>query len=122
MSIQRLTQLKDLGFKLSIDDFGTGYSSFSYLKRFPIDHLKIDQSFIKMMDQCKDDSSIVEAIITMAHRLHFKVVAEGVESRQQLDLLKGESCELVQGSYFSRPVPLSELIDFLFMEGLDVTK
>ncbi|OXS80237.1 putative bifunctional diguanylate cyclase/phosphodiesterase [Domibacillus enclensis] len=122
MAVQRLTQLKTSGFKLSIDDFGTGYSSFSYLKRFPIDYLKIDRSFIKMMDQYDEDSSIVEAIITMAHRLRLKVVAEGVENKRQLELLKKESCEIVQGYYYSKPVPLSAFIDFLFMEWPDESK
>lgn len=122
MAVQRLTQLKTSGFKLSIDDFGTGYSSFSYLKRFPLDYLKIDRSFIKMMDQYDEDSSIVEAIITMAHRLRLKVVAEGVENKRQLELLKKESCEIVQGYYYSKPVPLSAFIDFLFMEWPDESK
>lgn len=122
MAVQRLTQLKTSGFKLSIDDFGTGYSSFSYLKRFPLDYLKIDRSFIKMMDQYDEDSSIVEAIITMAHRLRLKVVAEGVENKRQLELLKKESCEIVQGYYYSKPVPLSAFIDFLFIEWPDESK
>lgn len=117
-SIQRLGELKSLGFTLSIDDFGTGYSSLSYLRRFPIDQLKIDKSFIQLIDQSEDDASIVEAIITMAHRLHLKVVAEGVENDQQLQLLETESCDLVQGYFYSKPVPLTELIDFFIMNDL----
>ena len=116
-SIQRLAELKSLGFTLSIDDFGTGYSSLSYLRRFPIDQLKIDKSFIQLIDQSEDDASIVEAIITMAHRLHLKVVAEGVENDRQLQLLETESCDLVQGYFYSKPVPLTELIDFFIMDG-----
>lgn len=116
-SIQRLAELKSLGFTLSIDDFGTGYSSLSYLRRFPIDQLKIDKSFIQLIDQSEDDASIVEAIITMAHRLHLKVVAEGVENEWQLQLLETELCDLVQGYFYSKPLPLAELIDFFIMDG-----
>lgn len=116
-SIQRLAELKSLGFTLSIDDFGTGYSSLSYLRRFPIDQLKIDKSFIQLIDQSEDDASIVEAIITMAHRLHLKVVAEGVENDRQLQLLETESCDLVQGYFYSKPIPLTELIDFFILNG-----
>lgn len=112
-SIQKLDQLKALGFRLSIDDFGTGYSSLSYLRRFPIDQLKIDRSFIQLMDEDEDDASIVEAIITMAHRLHLKVVAEGVENERQFRLLQEESCDIVQGYFYSKPISLSELITFL---------
>ncbi|MCI2254722.1 EAL domain-containing protein [Domibacillus sp. PGB-M46] len=112
-SIQKLDQLKGLGFRLSIDDFGTGYSSLSYLRRFPIDQLKIDRSFIQLMDEDEDDASIVEAIITMAHRLHLKVVAEGVENERQFRMLQEESCDIVQGYFYSKPISLSELITFL---------
>ncbi|OLN23206.1 GGDEF domain-containing protein [Domibacillus antri] len=118
-SVRRLTELKNMGFKLSIDDFGTGYSSLSYLNRFPIDHLKIDRNFIHALDHYNDDASIVKAIITMAHRLHLKVVAEGVEKKRQYQFLTDESCDYIQGYYFSKPLPFNELIDFLYM---DLTK
>ncbi|MBP2241323.1 diguanylate cyclase (GGDEF)-like protein/PAS domain S-box-containing protein [Cytobacillus eiseniae] len=112
-TVNKLVKLKQLGIKLSIDDFGTGYSSLSYLNRFPLDTLKIDQSFIKGVSAYKDDSSIVEAIIMMAQRLHLKVVAEGVESKKQYDLLKKESCDLIQGYYITKPLPANKLLEFL---------
>lgn len=115
-SVRRLTELKNIGFKLSIDDFGTGYSSLSYLRRFPIDHLKIDRSFIQSIDRYDEEASIVEAIIIMAHRLHLKVIAEGVENKHQIQFLTGESCDYIQGFYYSKPVPIAELIDFLYLD------
>ncbi|HZG72924.1 MAG TPA: GGDEF domain-containing phosphodiesterase [Chondromyces sp.] len=114
-SIQRLVALKKHGFKLSVDDFGTGYSSLSYLSRFPLDYLKIDRSFIKSIDAFDEDSSIVEAILTMAHRLNLRVIAEGVENVKQLRFLRKENCDIVQGFYFSKPKSIDELIDFLYM-------
>lgn len=115
-SVHRLNELKNLGCKLSIDDFGTGYSSLSYLRRFPIDNLKIDKSFIQSIDQYEDDASIVEAIITMAHRLHLKVIAEGAESKRQIQFLYAESCDYVQGFYYSKPLVFSDLVDFLYKD------
>ncbi|TKC20176.1 EAL domain-containing protein [Robertmurraya kyonggiensis] len=112
-TIHKLVKLKKLGLKLSVDDFGTGYSSLSYLNRFPLDTLKIDKSFISKIGRYQDDTSIEEAIITIAHRLHLKVIAEGVESKKQLNFLKREKCDLIQGYYITRPIPLEELIDFL---------
>lgn len=112
-TIDKLVKLKQLGIKFSIDDFGTGYSSLSYLNRFPIDSLKIDQSFIRKLTVYHEDASIVEAIITMAHRLHLQVVAEGVENHKQLQFLRNESCDLIQGFYITKPIIISELIDFL---------
>jgi diguanylate cyclase (GGDEF)-like protein/PAS domain S-box-containing protein len=111
-SIDKLVKLKQLGLKLSIDDFGTGYSSLSYLNRFPIDTLKIDQSFIKKLCVYKEDSSIVQAIITMAHRLNLKVVAEGVESKKQFEFLEEEACNYVQGFYITKPLPFQEFLFF----------
>lgn len=115
-SVQRLTKLKNIGFKLSIDDFGTGYSSLSYLNRFPLDHLKIDRHFIQTIDRHGDDASIVKAIITMAHRLHLKVIAEGVENEQQIQFLISEACDYIQGYYYSKPVSITELMDFLYLD------
>jgi len=112
-TVQKLVKLKQLGIKLSIDDFGTGYSSLSYLNRFPIDTLKIDQSFVRGLSIYKDDSFIVEAIITMAQRLHLKVVAEGVENSKQFDFLKKEKCDFVQGYYITKPLLLHQLFEFL---------
>jgi len=99
-----LNGLRDLGVTLSIDDFGTGYSSLAYLKRFPINILKIDQSFVRGIQEDKDDRIIIESIIGLAHNLNLQVVAEGVETAAQLDYLKRQGCDAVQGYYFSRPV------------------
>ena len=112
-SIEKLVRLKQLGVKISIDDFGTGYSSLSYLNRFPIDSLKIDQSFIQNLTKYQDDASIVSAIITMAHQLRLKVVAEGVESKKQLILLTNSSCDIAQGFFICKPLPFGKLQGFL---------
>src|SRR5690606_672226 len=111
--VTKLTKLKNLGFKISIDDFGTGYSSLSYLNRFPLNYLKIDSSFIKHIVSLKDKQAIVDSIILMAHRLHIKVVAEGVETKDQMKLLKEMDCDIIQGYYYSKPLPSTELLDFL---------
>lgn len=112
-SINKLVRLKKLGIKLSVDDFGTGYSSLSYLNRFPLDTLKIDKSFINNFGTFHDDTSLVEAMIMIAQRLRLAVVAEGVENRKQLELLKKEGCDIIQGYYITKPLPFSELLDFL---------
>lgn len=111
--VNKLITLKSMGFKISIDDFGTGYSSLSYLNRFPLNYLKIDSSFIQQIVSLQDTQAIVDSIILMAHRLHIKVVAEGVETKDQLKLLKEMDCDIIQGYYFSKPIPSSELMDFL---------
>jgi PAS domain S-box-containing protein len=98
-----LAQLKALGVRLSIDDFGTGYSSLSRLRRIPVDTLKIDRAFISNMDSDPENCAIVRAIIVLAHNLGLKVVAEGTETEEQLNLLKQYNCEMVQGYFFSRP-------------------
>jgi len=103
-----LLDLKALGVSIAIDDFGTGYSSLSYLKRFPIDSLKIDRSFVTGLPGDQDDASIAQAVITMAHALRLKVVAEGVENEAQLQFLAANGCDEMQGYYFSRPVPAEE--------------
>ena len=108
-----LRRLRDLGVGLAIDDFGTGYSSLSYLKRFPIDRLKIDQSLIRDIVDDPDDRAIAEAVIGLAHVLRLPVVAEGVENREQLELLSGKGCDMVQGYHFSRPVEQEEFLDLL---------
>lgn len=97
-----LTRLKNLGITISIDDFGTGYSSLSYLKSLPIDTLKIDRAFIKDIEQ---DSSIANSIINLAHNLNLTVVAEGVETKKQLQVLREKNCDIYQGYLFSRPIP-----------------
>lgn len=112
-TVSKLVKLKQLGFKLSIDDFGTGYSSLSYLVRFPLDVLKIDRSFIQHISSLADKQAIVDAIIQMAHRLQMKVVAEGVENGQQLEILRKMGCDYIQGYYFSKPLPMDELVEFI---------
>lgn len=104
-----MQRLADLGVTFSIDDFGTGYSNLSYLKRFPVDVLKIDRSFVRDIPGDRDDAAIAEAIITMAHSLGMQVVAEGVETEQQLDFLRAHRCDVLQGFYFSKPLPADEI-------------
>jgi diguanylate cyclase (GGDEF)-like protein len=104
-SVGILEHLSRLGVLVSVDDFGTGYSSMSYLRRFPIDKLKIDRSFIREVMNRPDDASIVRAIVSLAHSLRLKVVAEGVETREQLGFLKTVGCDQYQGYHFSPPVP-----------------
>ncbi len=103
-----LEELKDIGVLLALDDFGTGYSSLSHLKRFPIDTLKIDQSFVRDLTVDEDDAGIVTAVIGMGKSLHMRVVAEGVETREQLEILQEHGCPQGQGFYFCRPVPAEE--------------
>lgn len=109
-AIGLLENIRALGVSLSIDDFGTGYSSLAYLRRLPLNTLKIDRSFIQDIAHSSQDREIVHAIIAMAHALHLKVVAEGVESTQQLSFLQERDCDQVQGYLFSKPLPLDELI------------
>jgi diguanylate cyclase (GGDEF)-like protein/PAS domain S-box-containing protein len=108
-----LHKLKAIGVRIAIDDFGTGYSSLSYLKRFPIDSLKIDRSFVTELPGNQEDASIAQAVITMAHALRLKVVAEGVENEAQLEFLAAHTCDEMQGYYFSRPLPAELCTQFL---------
>lgn len=100
-----LEKLQTSGASISIDDFGTGYSSLGYLKRLPLSKLKIDQSFIREVMQNKDDTIIVNAVIALAHSLGLKVIAEGVEEKEQLDYLRQQNCDVIQGYYYSKPLP-----------------
>ncbi|MGF6089753.1 putative bifunctional diguanylate cyclase/phosphodiesterase [Pseudomonas sp. 18173] len=111
--IATFQQLRDLGVKLAIDDFGTGYSSLSYLKRIPVDYVKIDQAFIRGLGEGTEDAAITRAIIAMAHGLSLKVVAEGVERHEQLEFLKHERCDEVQGYLISRPIEAEGLAALL---------
>jgi diguanylate cyclase len=112
-SVTILEQLSRMGVVVSVDDFGTGYSSMSYLRRFPIDKLKIDRGFIAELISRADDASIVRAIVSLAHSLRLKVVAEGVETREQLDLLKSLGCDQYQGFCFSPAVPAAQFATLL---------
>ena len=108
-AILQLHQLKALGVSISIDDFGTGHSSLSYLKRFPVDILKVDRSFVKDIPQDSNDMEITAAIIAMAQKLKLNVVAEGVETIEQIEFLQNNNCYIVQGYYYSKPIPEDEL-------------
>jgi len=107
-AISTLRELSDMGINISLDDFGTGYSSLNYLKHLPIDTIKIDYSFVRDITCDQDDAAIVRAIIAMSHSLKLKVIAEGVETLEQLDFLKDLECEEIQGFFFSKPVPAEE--------------
>ncbi|MGH8657458.1 MAG: GGDEF/EAL domain-containing response regulator [Gammaproteobacteria bacterium] len=112
-NVQMLEELKAIGVRLAIDDFGTGYSSLSYLKRFPLDELKIDRSFMSDVPCDRDNAAIASAIIALAHNLGLKVVAEGIESTDQLEFLKAKLCDEFQGYLFSRPLPNEEFKQLL---------
>jgi diguanylate cyclase (GGDEF)-like protein/PAS domain S-box-containing protein len=107
--IAMLTELKNLGVHISLDDFGTGYSSLNYLKRFPVERLKIDRSFVHDITTDIDDATIVRTIIALGHNLGLKVVAEGVETQEQLEFLRSNGCDELQGYYFAEPVAADEL-------------
>jgi len=112
-AIETVRRLKAMGVKLSIDDFGTGYSSLSYLKKFPIDRLKLDQSFVRGLPSNPDDLAITWAVLGMARALKLKVIAEGVETKAQMDCLFSGDCDEVQGYYFSKPLPADDIAQFL---------
>jgi EAL domain-containing protein (putative c-di-GMP-specific phosphodiesterase class I) len=108
-SIATLQQLQELGIRISVDDFGTGYSSLAYLRRLPLDAVKIDRSFIGDITTNEDAASIALAIISMAQRLNLKVIAEGVETRAHLDFLRAHGCDEAQGYYLARPMTMQQL-------------
>ncbi len=116
-TVDLLLKLKQLGVKILVDDFGTGYSSLAYLKRFPIDTLKIDQAFVNDLSTDPDDRAITRAIIGLAHSLNLKVIAEGVETREQLQFLQEEHCDQAQGYYIAHPMPAAELLKIFLIHG-----
>ncbi|ASF45844.1 putative bifunctional diguanylate cyclase/phosphodiesterase [Methylovulum psychrotolerans] len=113
----QLQRLKKMGIKIALDDFGTGYSSLSYLKSFPIDVLKIDQSFIREMTVESKDARLTSAIIEMGHSLGQKIIAEGVETEQQLEYLTHRGCDIIQGYFFSKPLPTQDMTNLLAKEA-----
>ena len=117
-NIRMLEELKAIGLSISIDDFGTGYSSLAYLKRFPLNTLKIDRSFIQEIVTNEDDREITRAIIAMGQNLGLKVLAEGVETEEQVKLLRDSGCDYIQGYYYGRPLPANQLMPYLKKEGL----
>lgn len=119
-AISKMNEFNEMGVELAIDDFGTGYSSLEYLKKFPISKLKIDQSFVRELGTDPDDTAIVNSVISLAKNMNLEVIAEGVETVEQLDLLKHQGCDQGQGYLFSKPLPVSmlpSLIDSLLVDN-----
>jgi len=114
-SIDVLNNLRDLGVRISLDDFGTGYSSLNYLKRLPIDSIKIDKSFVAEITEESKEEAIAQTIIALAHKMNLFVVAEGIETKKQLEFLEEQECDIAQGYYFNRPLPASEVEKILLM-------
>ncbi len=112
-SVQILKQFRELGICLALDDFGTGYSSLNYLKRFPVNMLKIDRSFVCDVTSNPDSAAVTDAIIALAKSLRLKITAEGVETQEQLEYLQIKQCDEGQGFYFSRPVPADQITEML---------
>jgi EAL domain-containing protein (putative c-di-GMP-specific phosphodiesterase class I) len=108
-TIELLDCISELGIEISIDDFGTGYSSLAYLKKLPVDTLKIDKEFIRDITEDEDDASIVKSVIALAKSMRIAVLAEGVETSDQLSFLKKEGCNLIQGYYLSQPKPAADI-------------
>jgi diguanylate cyclase (GGDEF)-like protein len=112
-SMQTLHKLNELGVNISIDDFGTGHSSLAYLKQLPVNEIKIDKSFVMNMSENNDDRKIVRSVIDLGHNFGLQVVAEGIESEQTLSELRGMNCDIGQGYYISRPLPMNEMLNWI---------
>ena len=113
LTVHTLREIREMGIGLALDDFGTGYSSLSYLRRFTIDRVKIDRSFVSELPGNPDDAALSSAIIAMAHGLRLQVVAEGVETSSQALFLRTRGCDEVQGYLFGRPTPADDFVDRL---------
>jgi len=113
LTMRQLDELRALGVRISLDDFGTGYSSLSYLQSYPVDLIKIDQSFVRALGQIDRSKPIVEAIVALARCLGMRTVAEGVETEEQLAILAGIGCGEAQGYLFSKPLPLNALLEWI---------
>jgi len=118
-SISQMAKIHANGIDIAIDDFGTGYSCMAYLKSFPVQTLKLDRSFVRDMDNNESDESICIAIISLAHSLGMKVVAEGIETQKQQEFLISSGCDILQGYYYSRPLPAEEASAFMKQFSLD---
>jgi EAL domain-containing protein (putative c-di-GMP-specific phosphodiesterase class I) len=112
-----LLTLRSKNIRIYLDDFGTGFSSLSYLLHFPVDTIKIDKSFVNDVTTDPDDQAITQAIISMAHSLKLDVVAEGVETREQLEILRSQGCDIMQGYLFSKPIPVDDIAPFLLSDA-----
>jgi EAL domain-containing protein (putative c-di-GMP-specific phosphodiesterase class I) len=110
---RKLESLKALGFSLSIDDFGTGFSSIGYLRQFPFNKLKIDRSFVREIGISPTANALIQALVSLGDALDLAVVAEGIENKEQLNLLRVIQCEFIQGYYVSKPMPAAEMSDFI---------
>jgi EAL domain-containing protein (putative c-di-GMP-specific phosphodiesterase class I) len=108
-----LTTLREKGVHVAVDDFGTGYSSLSYLRKFPLDALKVDQSFVRQLSNSGSEAAIVIAVISMARSLKLRVIAEGIETQAELDFLRAHQCDEAQGYYFSEPIPADKFMEVL---------
>jgi EAL domain-containing protein (putative c-di-GMP-specific phosphodiesterase class I) len=111
--MEKLNRFREAGVEVALDDFGTGYSAMSYLKKFNIDYLKIDRSFVRDLETDQNDRAIAEAIVVMAHKLGLKAIAEGVETEQQKKILAEVGCDYVQGYYFAKPMPIEDFLSLV---------